>query len=86
MARTLGLIGLGLVGNALAERLLARGYDVLGYDIDGTACRAARELGVTLSPTPRDVARGCGVVLLSLPNSDIVREGSDIPSVSGSAG
>lgn len=74
MAQTLGLIGLGLVGKALAGRLLARGYDVLGYDVDPTARLAAEQQGVTLSPTPCDVGRGCGVVLLSLPNSDIVRE------------
>lgn len=69
---TVGLIGLGLVGQALAGRLLAHGHAVAGYDVSPAACDAARELGATVLDCPRAVARAARLVLLSLPDSDVV--------------
>ena len=69
---TVGLAGLGLVGKALATRLLAGGYVVAGTDIDAEARAKAREMGVDVAETVAGLPPRCAVVLLSLPNSDVV--------------
>jgi len=74
MTAMVGLIGLGLVGKAMAGRLLASGYRVIGFDTDSQACSAAGALGVAVARSSVEVARQCRVVLLSLPNSDVVGE------------
>ncbi len=72
--RNIGIIGLGLVGSALAGRLLNAGYTVFGYDIDPKRCEEleAKE-GTALSSCPA-VVECSQRIILSLPNSDIVRE------------
>ncbi|NIA13977.1 MAG: NAD-binding protein [Nitrospiraceae bacterium] len=67
-----GLIGLGLVGKAVAARMLTAGCSVAGYDIDEGAREEARALGVAVASTPTALPGRCGVILLSLPNSDVV--------------
>jgi len=71
--RTVGLIGLGLAGNAIARRLIAQGYHVSGYDLSASACAAAEAVGVTLAADAATLAREQPVLLLSLPDSDVVR-------------
>ena len=72
MPETVGLIGLGLVGKALVRRLTAAGYSVAGYDANAATMDEAATLGVTVCPDGAAVARPCRVLLLSLPDSDIV--------------
>lgn len=71
--RPIGLVGLGLVGKALATRLLAAGYEVLGYDTLPAAGAQAAALGVQIAEDAAAIARRCDVMLLSPPDSDIVR-------------
>lgn len=76
----IGLVGIGLVGTALARSLLADGYSVLGFDIDETRAQALISLGGSAAPSAAAVGRACSCVILSLHNSDIVRdvvEGAD---------
>jgi 3-hydroxyisobutyrate dehydrogenase-like beta-hydroxyacid dehydrogenase len=73
-SKVIGLIGIGLVGTALAERLLADGYSVTGYDIVPAQCDRLRELGGRAADSPRDVAEAVDYLLLSLPDTDVVRE------------
>lgn len=74
MGDTVGIIGLGLAGKALATRLLAAGHTLIGYDVAPQACVEASELGVQVVEDAAAVAHGARVIILSLPNSDIVCE------------
>lgn len=70
---TVGIVGLGLLGSALAERLLAAGFIVTGFDIDPGRLVAAETLGVLPAATAAAVVGQARRVLLSLPNSDVVK-------------
>jgi 3-hydroxyisobutyrate dehydrogenase-like beta-hydroxyacid dehydrogenase len=74
MDEKIGLIGIGLVGTALAENLIAAGFQLVGYDIDGEKCRKLAQLGGTPAGSPHQAAAGCERVVLSLMNSEIVRQ------------
>ena len=70
----IGLIGIGLVGTAIAECLLAGEFDVVGFDIDSARCMHLEELGGKALSSPAQVAQEVGRVVLSLPETDIVRQ------------
>ncbi len=67
-----GIIGLGLLGSAIAERLLAAKIDLLGWDIAADRRENFRNLGGQVAQSAREVAH-CDRVMLSLPNSEVVR-------------
>ncbi|UCD51298.1 MAG: NAD(P)-dependent oxidoreductase, partial [Phycisphaerales bacterium] len=71
---TIGLIGIGLVGTALAEQLLANGYSVTGYDIVPPQCDLLRQLGGQVAASPYEVAEAVDCLLLSLPDTAVVRQ------------
>jgi 3-hydroxyisobutyrate dehydrogenase-like beta-hydroxyacid dehydrogenase len=58
----LGFVGLGAMGGRMARRLLDAGYTLYGYN--RTAAKAADlvRAGMTLAPSPRDVAERADVV------------------------
>jgi len=68
------LIGVGLVGTVLAEHLLTRGYAVTGYDIDPAACHRLAGMGGRVARNPREVAAAVSFLLLSLPDTNVVRQ------------
>jgi len=70
---TVGLVGLGLMGSALAYRLLAAGHAVLGFDVVPDRREALRAQGGRTAPSAADVAHACRRILLSLPDSRVVR-------------
>ena len=70
--REIGVIGLGLLGSALADRLLQSGYTVLGYDLAAGARAALQAAGGQAADSALDAARQRPVLLLSLPNADVV--------------
>jgi 3-hydroxyisobutyrate dehydrogenase-like beta-hydroxyacid dehydrogenase len=67
------MVGLGLVGSALAERFLAAGYSVIGFDLDAARRDELHSRGGTVAGSADEVARAARRIVLSLPNSDIVR-------------
>jgi len=71
---SIGLIGIGLVGTAIAERLLAGEFNVVGFDIDSAKRMHLEELGGKAVSSPAQVAQQVGRVVLSLPETDIVRQ------------
>ena len=75
-----GLIGVGLVGSALAERLRMAGLSVVAYDL-----RPECLTGLTAAPSARAAAESAPLVLLSLPDSDVVAEviGEILPVLTG---
>lgn len=72
-ADRVGLIGLGLLGTAIAERLQAAGLKVFGFDVDARRQTALGEAGVELGESAADVALACEKIVLSLPDSKVVR-------------
>ena len=74
MAEQIGLVGLGLVGTAIAERLLAQRCAVVGFDIDSAKCRHLKRLGGKAVRSPAEVADEAKRVILSLPDTEIVRQ------------
>jgi len=71
--QSIGFVGLGHMGEPMVRRLAAAGYTVCGYDVAAQAReRLAGTAGVTLTATPADVADGSDVVILMLPDSNVV--------------
>jgi 3-hydroxyisobutyrate dehydrogenase-like beta-hydroxyacid dehydrogenase len=72
--QSVGVIGLGLMGSALAERFLAGGLRVPGFD-PRAECRQQLSLaGGEPVESVRDVFAATRLVMLSLPNSEVVGE------------
>jgi 3-hydroxyisobutyrate dehydrogenase-like beta-hydroxyacid dehydrogenase len=74
MPQKLCVVGLGLMGTVLAAKLVRAGYEVRGYDIDKERMSLLEENGGTPAESPAGAAAGAAFVVLSLMNSDIVRE------------
>lgn len=70
--RTVGMIGLGLLGTALAERFQRAGFTVVGFDIDPQRCQMLSERGGRSVTAAREVARSCGRLIFSLPDTQVV--------------
>ena len=62
--RKIGILGLGRMGVPMAQHLLSKGFSVAGYDPLEPARRSARELGVEVVDSPREVARSAELVLI----------------------
>lgn len=74
MGSMLGFVGLGSIGTPMCRQLLKRGYEVLAYDADERAIDGLRDTEVHEASSLADLGSLVEVVLLSLPNSDIVEE------------
>ncbi len=68
-----GLIGIGRMGTAMAERFLASGFAVLGYDLNVARREALGKMGGATTPSAAELARDARLVVLSLPDSRVVR-------------
>ncbi len=73
MSERVGLVGLGLMGSAIGGNLLDAGFEVVGYDVEGDRRAEHADRGGRVASTVADLAAQCSKILLSLPNSDIVR-------------
>jgi 3-hydroxyisobutyrate dehydrogenase len=74
-ARKIGFVGLGNMGEPMVRRLAAAGHAVRGYDVAAQAReRLADTPGVTLAVTSADVADDADVVILMLPDSNVVEQ------------
>jgi 3-hydroxyisobutyrate dehydrogenase-like beta-hydroxyacid dehydrogenase len=78
----IGLVGLGLMGSALAERLRAAGREVAGYDNRVEARDGLARAGGNPVGSVREVFARTRIVILSLPDSEVVagvvREAGDL--------
>ncbi len=70
----IGVIGLGIMGSRLASRLLGADMSVRGFDVDAQRLSDFVAAGGEPATSPKAVAEGCDVVVLSLLTSDIARE------------
>lgn len=74
MVNRIGLVGVGLVGTAIAERLFAKGFNVVGFDVDSAKREHLAQLGGNAVGSPAEVAQQANRIVLSLPDTQIVRE------------
>ncbi len=71
---TVGFIGIGKMGLPMATRIAAHGYPLHVYDISAAAIKefCGRVADARASKTLADIGRSCKVVILMLPDSDVV--------------
>jgi 3-hydroxyisobutyrate dehydrogenase len=72
MTDTIAFIGLGNMGGPMSARLVRAGYRVQGYDPAEPARQALAAIGGTAAADLAGAVRGASVIVLMLPNSDIV--------------
>ena len=68
MTRTVGFAGLGVMGGHMARKVAAK-YDLVVFDVDSSRMQGFPTAAASLS----ELGRRAGVVLLSLPTSEVVR-------------
>ncbi len=76
----IGLIGIGLVGSVLAKRFLDSGLDVLGFDVDPERLETLRAMGGQCAADAGEVARRVDHLVLSLPDTQVVRGVAEGPN------
>ena len=74
MKPKLGLVGLGNIGEPMCRHLLNGGYEVGVYDVNPEAVSRLGDTPAEPVENLKALAVGTDVVLLSLPNSDVVEE------------
>jgi 3-hydroxyisobutyrate dehydrogenase-like beta-hydroxyacid dehydrogenase len=74
MKPRLGLIGLGNIGEPVCRQLVKENYEVFVYDADDGAIARLEDTAAVPTTSPEALASVADVVLLSLPNSEVVEE------------
>jgi 3-hydroxyisobutyrate dehydrogenase len=70
-----GFIGIGKMGLPMATRIATHGYPVHAYDASPAALQPLCAVsGVVAAKSLADVGRDCGVVILMLPDSAVVKK------------
>ena len=72
MSTRIGFVGLGLMGSRMIANLISAGFTVIGYDIDPDRVTAFIKAGGKPLDDPVSMALQTDVIMLSLPNSDVV--------------
>ena len=70
--KNISVIGLGLMGTPIATLLMKAGYRVTGFDIIKKLMSNLVSLGLRAVNSPKDAAKGAGLIMLSLPTWDAV--------------
>ena len=74
MKPRLGFVGLGNIGEPVCRQLLAAGYEILVHDANPEAAAKLEDTAAEPAEKLQALASEADVVLLSLPNSDVVEE------------
>lgn len=64
-----GMIGLGIMGSAMSANLVRAGFQVLGYDVVPQRRDEHRKAGGDAARSGGEVARGCDIIVTSLPGA-----------------
>ncbi len=72
--KNITVIGLGAMGTSIATFLLRADYNVRGFDIIGKQMSNLVPLGLNPAQSPEEASKGADLIMLSLPNWDIIRE------------
>lgn len=70
----IGFIGLGQMGRHIATNLHKNGVNLKVFDAKPEALKICEEKGIQISTSIREIAQWANLVLLSLPNADIVEK------------
>ncbi len=70
--KKIGIIGLGQMGKWMASNLVKGGFDLSVFDINPAAMALLIKKGAAQTASPADLAKRVDVIILSLPNSDVV--------------
>ena len=71
---TVGFIGIGKMGFPMAGRIVTQGYPLYVYDVSAEALRAiCSQTAARMSKSLADIGRNCEVVILMLPDSEVVK-------------
>ena len=72
---TLGFIGLGVMGEPMCRNIMAKsGYTVRVFDLDPAPVQRLAALGAEAAADVAALARGCDMVLVSLPSGKVLLE------------
>ena len=74
MVKTVGFIGLGQMGKWMALNLVKNNFDLTVYDINSKAMEFLTGQGAKPAKSPAQLAQHVDMIVLSLPNADIVAE------------
>lgn len=70
-----GFIGIGMMGLPMGKRIAGQGYPLHAYDASASALKAiAAVSGVQAANSLAEVGRTCAVVILMLPDSNVVKK------------
>lgn len=72
-----GMVGLGIMGSAMSANLVKAGFTVVGFDLVPAARARLRRAGGTPARSAADVARGCPIVITSLPSAAALADVAD---------
>jgi 3-hydroxyisobutyrate dehydrogenase len=81
-----GFVGLGNMGLPMAGRLVEAGYQVSGFDVSESARIAFAQRGGIAAQTAAAAAENAGVVILMLPDSNVVEAVAKSPAFVAAAG
>lgn len=70
----IGFIGLGNMGSGMAKNIQSKGFGVVGFDIENDKLVELEGSGLEIAISVADIAKGCEVVILCLPNPDTSRK------------
>ena len=72
---TVGFVGIGKMGLPMAKRIAAHGYPLHVYDTSAAALKDLAAVGgVQAAGSLAELGRGCAVVILMLPDSNVVKK------------
>ena len=71
--KNIAVIGLGAMGGPMAARLLEQEFNVSGFDIDESRMAELASSGLKPSASPKEAADNAELVILSLPDWNIVQ-------------
>ena len=69
-SKPIGMVGLGIMGSAMSSNLMRSGFKVNGYDVLPRRREEHRKSGGSVARSCRDIAKGCDIIVTSLPSSD----------------
>ena len=72
--KKIGFIGLGQMGKWMASNLVKSGFDLSVFDINAEAMDLLAKQGAAKIASASELAKRVDVIILSLPNSDVVAE------------
>ena len=71
-SKKIGFIGLGQMGKWMASNLVKSGFDLSVFDINSEAMALLAKQGAAQATSAAELAKRVEVIILSLPNSDVV--------------